>query len=76
MPDLRANHLTEPLVSRLALDNPRRSEIMTRHSAAVSAGEPCYSDPLSGLTVMTAAFLAQRDYCCLSGCRHCPYLIN
>jgi hypothetical protein len=76
MPELRNNHLTEPLVSRLALSNPRRGEILRRHAAAVSAGVPSYSDPLSGLTVMTAAFLAQRDYCCLSGCRHCPYVIN
>jgi len=76
MPELRDNHLTEPLVNRLALNNPRRSEILRRHAAAVSAAVPSYSDPLSGLTVMTAAFLAQRDYCCLSGCRHCPYVIN
>ena len=76
MPELRDNYLAEPHVSRLALSNPRRIEILRRHAAAVSAGVPSYTDPLSGLTVMTAAFLAQRDYCCLSGCRHCPYEIN
>lgn len=76
MPELRDNFLFEPLVTRLALNNPRRSEILSRHAAAVSAGVPSYGDPLSGLTVMTAAFLAQRDFCCLSGCRHCPYVIN
>ena len=26
-----------------------------------------------GRWVFTAHFLAQRGYCCESGCRHCPY---
>jgi len=32
-----------------------------------------YHDPVTGNTVFTAQFLADRGYCCESGCRHCPY---
>ena len=46
---------------------------MARHAEAVDAGRPTYLDPVTGLTVFTAKFLADRDYCCDSGCRHCPY---
>jgi len=46
---------------------------MRRHGAAVDRNEPSYRDPVSGLTVFTARFLAERGYCCESGCRHCPY---
>ncbi|MEP7202097.1 MAG: DUF5522 domain-containing protein [Ilumatobacteraceae bacterium] len=49
---------------------------MARHGRAVTAGSPCYEDPSTGLTVFTAAFLAERDYCCDSGCRHCPFVIG
>jgi len=37
-------------------------------------GMPTYADPVSGFSVFTAEFLASRDYCCESGCRHCPYV--
>ena len=43
------------------------------HDAAVAAGEPGYLDPVSGLFVMTSAYLLARGFCCGSGCRHCPY---
>jgi hypothetical protein len=46
---------------------------MRRHDAAIAARQPAYSDPVGGLTVFTAAFLAGRGACCASGCRHCPY---
>jgi len=46
---------------------------MARHAAAVAAGVPAYRDPVTGNTVFTARFLADRGYCCESGCRHCPY---
>ena len=49
---------------------------MARHAAAVSANIPYYLDPDSGLSVFTAAFLAERGYCCDSGCRHCPFLLD
>ncbi len=43
------------------------------HRSAISAGSGGYVDPESGLFVMTAAYLAERGYCCDNGCRHCPY---
>lgn len=27
----------------------------------------------NGLMVFTAEYLKKREYCCGSGCRHCPY---
>jgi hypothetical protein len=42
----------------------------------VADGLPCYLDPDTGLTVFTAAFLAERGYCCESGCRHCPFVVG
>lgn len=65
--------LTEPHPSRLAPDHPRRAEILAAHAAALAAGEPGYPDPETGLFVLTAGFLAARERCCGSGCRHCPY---
>ena len=47
---------------------------MIWHKAAMDRGEAGYSDPATGLFVLTAAFLADRGACCESGCRHCPYL--
>jgi Family of unknown function (DUF5522) len=67
--------LTEPHPSRLPLDTPARDEILRRHAAAVDAGEPGYLDPVTGLFVFTAAYLADRGACCSSGCRHCPYVV-
>lgn len=49
------------------------AEGMARHAAAVAQGRAAYADPVTGLTVFTARFLAERGYCCDSGCRHCPY---
>ncbi|MFC4068025.1 DUF5522 domain-containing protein [Actinoplanes subglobosus] len=66
--------LTEPHPSRLALDHPRRAEILAAHAEALDAGRPGYSDPGSGLFVLTAGFLAARGTCCTRGCRHCPYV--
>lgn len=70
---LRKEYLSFPLQSRLALGHPRRSEILERHQCSVEEGKPTYADPSSGLSVMTARFLAERGYCCTSGCRHCPF---
>lgn len=63
-----------PHPARLAPDHPRRAEILARHAAAVAAGEPMYSDPDTGLFVLTAQFHLDRGTCCGSGCRHCPYV--
>jgi hypothetical protein len=65
--------LTEPHPSRLPLDHPRRTEILTAHSAALAADDAGYLDPDTGLFVLTAGFLARRGTCCNRGCRHCPY---
>ncbi len=65
--------LTEPHPSRLPTDHPRRAEILAAHEAALDADEPGYLDPITGLWVFTAAYLAGRP-CCESGCRHCPYV--
>jgi hypothetical protein len=48
--------------------------ILRAHSAAVREGADSYTDPVSGLVVLTAAYLARRGTCCASGCRHCPYV--
>lgn len=66
--------LAEPHPSRLPPDHPHRAEILRRHAAAVAAGEAGYTDPGTGLFVLTAAYLAARGTCCDSGCRHCPYV--
>jgi hypothetical protein len=47
---------------------------MRRHGDAVARGSAAYFDPVTGLAVFTARFLADRGYCCSSGCRHCPYV--
>jgi hypothetical protein len=40
----------------------------------VVVGLSAYRDPATGLSVMTAAYLADRGTCCRAGCRHCPYV--
>jgi hypothetical protein len=69
---LRADHL-DPHPRRLAPGHPRRDEILRRHREALASGRPVYLDPTTGFSVFTAQFLADRAYCCESGCRHCPY---
>lgn len=66
--------LTEPAVSRLPIDTPRRSEILTAHTEALGRGDAGYVDPDTGLFVLTARYLANRGSCCDRGCRHCPYI--
>lgn len=73
MPALRPDHLT-PHPKRLSPRHPRYAQILAAHAAAVAAGIPSYRDPVSGLQVLTAAFLTERGSCCESGCRHCPYV--
>jgi hypothetical protein len=66
--------LDEPHPARLPPGYPRRAEIIAAHHAAMTDGDPGYSDPETGLFVLTAEFLRGRSECCESGCRHCPYL--
>jgi hypothetical protein len=68
--------LTRPARSRLPLDTPRRDEILRVHADAVAAGDSMYVDPATGLSVLTARFLAERGWCCGRGCRHCPYVAD
>jgi hypothetical protein len=75
VPALRPDHLVQPHPRRLDPLHARRDEIMASHDSAVRDGRTSYRDPVSGLTVFTADFLARRGYCCDSGCRHCPFVV-
>ena len=66
--------LTDPHPDRLSPFHRMYAQIVAAHAAALDAGEDGYSDPESGLFVLTAAFLADRGTCCEKGCRHCPYV--
>lgn len=75
---LRSDGIEVPLAQRLPVGSgvaaeAVRAEVMKRHEVAVRSRRPTYRDPTSGYTVFTARFLADRGYCCRSGCRHCPY---
>ena len=76
MQRLREHFLTLPLSHRYSQGQRTFTEGMALHAAAVAAGVPVYRDPATGNSVFTAAFLADRGYCCESGCRHCPYAAN
>ena len=69
----RDGWLDEPHPSRLAPDHRLLDEILGRHARAVAAGLSTYVDPATGYSVMTAAYLDARGYCCSQGCRHCPW---
>lgn len=66
--------LTQPRSDRLTADADHARLILAAHEAALAQGSTHYRDPLSGLFVLTAAYLADRGVCCRGGCRHCPYL--
>lgn len=70
---LRRDFVAVPLPKRYSPRHRGFEQGMQRHQAAVDQGLPAYLDPVTGLAVFTARFLAERDYCCDSGCRHCPY---
>ena len=63
-----------PLATRLAPEHPAYELIIDAHEAAVQRGLAGYLDPLSGSFVFTAAAHWERGTCCVSGCRHCPYV--
>lgn len=71
---LPSRPLSEPHRDRLAPDHPDYDAIVTAHQAALRDGADMYVDPVSGLSVLTAAYLMRRGTCCDSGCRHCPYV--
>ena len=68
--------LDEPARTRLPLRTPRREELLHAHERAMMAGQSMYVDPVTGLSVLTAKFLADRGWCCGRGCRHCPYVAD
>ncbi|MCX6515297.1 MAG: DUF5522 domain-containing protein [Actinobacteria bacterium] len=43
------------------------------HQNAVDQGKDFYTDPETGLMVMTALYLRKREFCCANICRHCPF---
>jgi hypothetical protein len=74
-PDRAARRpLNEPHSARLAPTDPDRDCILAAHAQAMASDEPGYTDPKTGLFVLTAAYLLERGECCETGCRHCPYL--
>ena len=73
MDELRDGFLDAPRRDRLDVRHPHRSEILEAHRRAMAAGLSAYRDPATGLSVMTAAYLAEGGICCRAGCRHCPY---
>lgn len=69
----RRDWLHAPHRSRLAPDHPLYATALAAHDRAVAVGLSTYQDPSTGYSVMTAAYLADRGYCCGQGCRHCPW---
>ena len=74
MDELRDDFLDVPLTHRLPIGDQVRERILAAHRRSVELGLSTYRDPTTGLTVMTAGYLADRGYCCSAGCRHCPYV--
>ncbi len=48
-------------------------DALAAHDRAVANGFDFYTDPDTGLMVMTSLYLKRRGYCCSNQCRHCPY---
>jgi hypothetical protein len=71
---LRDDGIEVPLPRRYSDRQRGFADGMQRHAEAIARGAAAYLDPVTGLAVFTARFLADREYCCGSGCRHCPYV--
>jgi hypothetical protein len=71
---VRDDGIDVPLPRRYSERQRGYDEGMRRHADAIDRGAAAYLDPVTGLAVFTARFLADRNYCCDSGCRHCPYV--
>lgn len=69
----RPDGVRVPRPERLPPSVRHRDAILRAHDEAVIRRSSTYRDPISGLSVFTGQFLADRGYCCESGCRHCPY---
>ncbi|MFP4600475.1 MAG: DUF5522 domain-containing protein [Persicimonas sp.] len=48
-------------------------QALRRHRKTCESGAAGYTDPDSGLFVLTSVYLREQGECCGSGCRHCPY---
>ncbi|XP_013420114.1 uncharacterized protein LOC106180630 [Lingula anatina] len=47
--------------------------VHTAHIDAIQNGDEMYTDPITGLMVMTRLAHVTRGQCCGRVCRHCPY---
>ena len=63
-----------PAGDRLDPCRPDYVAILDAHHGALSRGDGGYTDPGTGLFVLTARTLWDRRSCCGQGCRHCPYV--
>lgn len=62
------------ILRRILLETYRQGfEADRLHDEACAAGRNTYRDPVTGHQVLTQFYLEAREYCCKSGCRHCPY---
>ncbi|MEY3568626.1 MAG: hypothetical protein RL587_1067 [Actinomycetota bacterium] len=65
--------LNTPSLKRMPQETPSRELRLAAHSQAIQNGEEGYIDPVNKMFVMTAKYLADKGFCCDSGCRHCPF---
>ncbi|XP_019731020.1 uncharacterized protein C1orf53 homolog [Hippocampus comes] len=63
---------TEPQLARRELTK-EELQIHKFHTEACQAKKQMYNDPSSGYKVFTEYAHLQREKCCGSACRHCPY---
>ncbi|MBX3470517.1 MAG: hypothetical protein KF878_26925 [Planctomycetes bacterium] len=54
-------------------DLPPSPEALALHAAACARGAAGYLDPVTGLYVLSSAYLLRQGRCCGQGCRHCPW---
>lgn len=63
-----------PAPERFPADHPSYDAVIAAHERSIEMDTYGYRDPISGLLVFSAKYLWDRDYCCETGCRHCPYV--
>lgn len=74
MPAAAPRPLGTPHPDRLSPSQPEYLKILQVHRDALGRGDSFYTDPASGLLVLTAGYLLSRGSCCGRDCRHCPYV--
>jgi len=60
-------------ISRLNKSRSNYEKIIALHKRAIENNDDTYIDSETGYKVFTAKFLLERESCCGSVCRHCPY---